>query len=365
MVIILPPDGEAGWRWLRLSDDGGVVARGEGVPAGGEAEALIAATVIVPAATIAVHWLTLPTRSTAQAAAAARTELADAVLTPLASQHVAVGTAAPDGRVPVAVVPLADMTGWIAALQEQRIDPEVMIPASLLIAAPEEGFVRADFGAERIVRGVETAFVDDAVVTPLIVGDAPLMALDRDALEAALAAAVADPPLNLRQGIYARRHRRLRIERAEIRQLALLAAAVVLVTIGIAVVRIVRFHVAASSYEQRTEALARSALPAGEVVNNADHQLDEKLLALRGPGLGYTRTIGAAYFALRAVPRSEIRGFTFDTDGTLHLSIATEGEGAANDLKRQMESMGLAVRQSGTFTAAAGKVSGEFTVTPR
>ena len=49
-------------------------------------------------------------------------------------------------------------------------------------------------------------------------------------------------------------------------------------------------------------------------------------------------------------------------NGTVRLGVAVEREALATDLRSALERAGFAV-QAGVFQAAAGRVSGEFTIT--
>ena len=72
IALFLPRDSDDAWRWLRVGE-GGVVARGEGLPDAGEEPV----TAVAPADAVTLHWSDLPDRSAAQATAAARILVAD------------------------------------------------------------------------------------------------------------------------------------------------------------------------------------------------------------------------------------------------------------------------------------------------
>ena len=94
---------------------------------------------------------------------------------------------------------------------------------------------------------------------------------------------------------------------------------------------------------------------------DAARQLDERLSRVRGPGLGFTATTAAAFAAVRATPGTEVTALDFQPNGDLRLSVAVEREALATDLKRALETAGFSVR-AGVFQAAAGRVTGELTV---
>lgn len=360
-VLFLPTDPAAEPRWLRLGVDG-VVARGTGDPPAADGDRVVA---VAPAADVTLHWAVLPDRSEAQALAAARVLVAEASAAPIAALHVAIGREGDGEARPVATVAVARMQAWLDAMAARGIDPDAIVPAPLLLPAPAEGFVRADLGDTAVVRGPQAGFADEPALTAMLTGGAIPIAVDHATLEAAVVRAVAAPALDLRQASFARRRPRATIDWGQARRLGWLAAALLLVTFAIGLVRLVRENVEASSLEDRAETLARQGLWPGETVNNADRQLDDRLLGLRGPGQGFTATAGAVFAAIRAVPEGEATAMSFDGKGALRISVATQGEGGANDLKRQIEAMGFTVRQNGSFVSAGGRISGDFIVTPR
>ena len=108
--------------------------------------------------------------------------------------HVAAGRPE-NGLTPVALVPIARMALWVEG------DPDLIVPETLLLLPPAEGLVRR--GLDH--RGLAAAFSVEPELAALLVGDAPVETIDEEAFEAGLAAALADPVLNLRQGPFARR----------------------------------------------------------------------------------------------------------------------------------------------------------------
>lgn len=367
-VVFLPADATGTLRWLKVAN-GGVVTRGDGVPALGEHDRVVA---VAPAVDVALHWAVLPDRSDAQALAAARIMAADVSLTPIDKLHIAIGrdgqhAARADGQRgarPVATVSAERMRGWMALLAEQGIDPEAIVPAPMLLAEPDHGFVRADLGGEVVVRGAEAGFADEPGLTGVLTGGAVPQTLERDALEAAVADTVIAPLLDLRQGVFGHR-KRPAIDWRQMRGVAWLLAVVLVVSLAIGIVRLVREEWGASSLEAQADMLARQGLKPGETVNEASRQLDERLHGLRGPGLGFTRMAGAVFAAVRAVPDSEVTALVFDGKGGLRVSVVTRGEGAVNDLRQQIMGMGFDVQQVGNFTSNGSRISGDFMVTPR
>ena len=360
-LLFLPAGGQDGaglLRWWR--DEGGRIAEGEGVPPPAEDDRLIA---VPPADSVTLHWAALPARSAAQAAAAARLLIADASAVPAAELHVAVGEGdGPhgDGERPIAVVGAAAMRGWLDLLAAAGVDPDAMIPAPLLLPSPEVGWLRVDLAGQGVVRGLTSGFADEARLTELITGGEVPAVVGRDAMDAALAAAVAVPPLDLRQGPFARR-RRVGIDWALARRLGWLAAAILLVLLATSLVRLAKYSFAADAVEAQADQLAATGLPRGETITDADRQLTERLGAVRGPGLGFTGMAAAVFGAIRATPGTEVTGIDFQPNGDLKLSVATARESLPTDLKRAIERTGFTVDAS-TFTSANGRVTGEMTV---
>lgn len=353
-TLLFLPTADRGYRWLRLATDG-AVTEGEGLPALSD-EPVVA---VAPAEAVTMHWADLPARSPAQAIAAARLLVAEASATPIGELHVAVGDEG-QGERPIAVTGMGAMAGWLTDLAVHGIDPVAIVPAALLLPRPDEGYVRAIVAGAALVRSRTTGFADEARLTEFVVGDAPLTTLDRDALDIAVQAAIATPPLDLRQGPFARR-RRIGIDWALIRRLALLGAAILLVTLGIDLVRIAKYSFGADSLEARAEALGRTGLARGETVTDVDRQLDERLAGVRGPGLGFSTTAAAVYAAVRATPGTELTSLDFQSNGSLRIGVGAARESLPTDLKRTLEAAGFTV-VAGTFQSANGRVTGEMTV---
>ena len=356
-LLFLPIDERQPWRWWRVAD-AAIVAEGEGVP-----DATAALVAIAPAEAVTLHWADLPARSAAQAFAAARVVVSDATAVPVAGLHVADGEADPAGRErPVAVVSPERMTHWLAVLARAGLDPVAIVPAPLLLPVPDEGYVRADLPHQSAVRGRTSGWADDPALTALITGDAPPLPVDAEALRASVVATAGWPPLDLRQGPFARRTRRT-IDWALVRRLAVLAGLVLLATLAIDLVRIARYSFGAATLEARADMLARQGLPRGTGDGDAPRMLADRLSRLRGPGAGFSRTAAAAYRIVEAVPDSEVTAMRFDPDGRLTLSLSLAGEGQANTVKSRLEAAGFAV-EAGVFAATNGRLSGDMTVTP-
>ena len=354
--LLFLPAGDVGYRWWRIAD-ARVVAEGDGLPPDDAPTVAVA-----PAGSVALHWAELPSRSAAQAHAAARILAAEASASSLADLHVAVGDEGPGER-PIAVVDTDTMRAWLGALAAAGVDPVALVPAPLLLPRPAHGFARAELAGHALIRGRSTGFADEARLTELVTaGEAPAT-LDRETVHAAVVAAIGAPSLDLRQGVFARRRRRA-IDWPLVRRLAILGLAVLAVTLAIDLVRIGRYAFDADAIDARADALARTALPRGETVTDADRQLDERLSRVRGPGLGYSATVAAIYDAVRATPGTELTALDFQANGDLRLGIACERESLATDLQRAVQARGLTVR-AGVFQSVAGRITGEFTVSAR
>ena len=347
------PSGDRPFRWARVEGD--ALLEGEGVP-----DTRTDVIAVAPAESVALHWAELPTRSQAQAAAAARLLAAEASAAPVTDLHIAVGDEGRPDR-PFGVVGLDAMRLWLADLAKVGIDPVAIVPAPMLLPAPTEGYARAELGGEGVVRGPASGFADEARLTELLTGGLGPVTLGRGEIARALAAP--SRALDLRQGPFARR-RRLAVDWALVRRLARYAVAILVVTLATDLVRIAKYSFGADVIEARADAVARQGLPRGATVTDPARQLDERLAVLRGPGQGFSATTAAVFAAIQAIPGSELTSFSFEANGSLRLGVTTATEAAVNDLKRAIERAGFVVN-AGTFQSAAGRISGEFVVSPR
>lgn len=355
-TLLFLPSGDLGYRWMTLTDTA-LLAEGRGIPDGD-----VQPVVVAPAEAVTLHWAELPSRSPAQAVAAARLLVAEASAAPIGELHVALGRR-DGGDYPIAVVDTAAMAGWMVDLAARGVDPAAVVPAPLLLPRPDRGYVRGTLADVAMIRGRSTAFVDEGPLTELVTAGGDIALLDGVALEAAIAAAAALPPLDLRQGRFARR-RRIGIDWRLIRRLALLGGAIMLVTLAIDLVRIAKYSFGADALAARADALGRTGLARGETVTDLDRQLAERLAGLRGPGAGFSTTTAAVYDAVRATPGTELTGLDFQANGDLRLTVLAERESLPTDLKRTLEAAGFAVT-AGVFQSTNGRVSGEMTVSRR
>lgn len=337
LLLAFAGEGAAPGRWL-LIEGGRVTARGEE----GDELLLPPATrtaLAVPGAQVAIHWLDLAEGLTpAQAAAAARLMLADASAEGLADMHVAVGL--PErGLTPVALAPAAFMAAWIAR------DPDIVVPTSLLLVPPEDGLARRDAGAVPDYRGPAVAFSVEPELAALLIGEAPIAAVDEAAFEAGLAAALSPPAVNLRQGAFAHR-RQWRVDGSSLRRVAWLALALAALSLFVQLAQILSYSSAAGRIEDEAAAIAARA-PAG---------------ANARPG--FTPLAAALFEAIRAVPSVELSRLDYRGDGALSATVTADSPATLQALRRRIEASGLIVQDGAPQPGGGARAAAELLLRP-
>ncbi len=318
--------------WLLL-DEAGVIGSGETgeSPFEPPARTILA----VPGEDVAVHWIALDSEVTpAQAAAAARLALADSVAGPVSQAHVAVGVAEA-GLTPVAFVSSELMRDWLAALPA-GCEPDAIIPTPMLIAPPNEGFFRRDRGPVSDFRGAAAAWSMEPDLAGALTGDAAVVTIDGPAFEAGLPAILAAPPLDLRQGAFARR-RRIILARDRARRIAGLVMALLILTLVVQIANILSYSFAADRLRAEADALV-SAAPAG----GTD----------RSPG--FSAAASVLFDAVRATPGVEVSRLDYRRDGSLGATIMTGDAASLDALRGRIEAGGLRV-EAGNRRSAGGR----------
>lgn len=351
--------------WLRLQD-GRILERGAGLerlpplvsPETGDA---VHQAVIVPGEEVSVHWLAgLGGLAPAQAGAAARIAAGEVSAQPIADLHVAVGGEEEDRaeRV-VALVPALTMARWIGRLQEQGIDPDLMLPEPLLLPPVDEGFVRYDRAGRPLYRGRSDAFTMEPELAEIVTAGAPIATVsDRD-FEEALPAAIASPAANLRQGAFAKR-RRWKIDWIVVRRLAGLAVAILLVTLAVQIVSILRYSNAADALEAEAAALATSSLPEGTRAADPVAALRQRLTDVQGAA-GYGALASTLFAAVNATPNAEVSDLEFERDGSLRATIEADTPATLSALQQRVIAAGFA-GELGAMRGAGGRQIADLTV---
>lgn len=358
LILHLPGDDGAPVAWSHWAD-GERLAEGNDAVAAPPPDENMRVAAIAPADAVTLHWVALPDLAPAQARAAATLLAAEASAAPVGTLHVALGAADTDGRRAMALVDRGRMAGWLARLAAIGLDPHAVIPAPLLLPAPEQGFVRGTVRSAPVARGVDSAFALDDVIAPMILAGAEVADVAPEPLDRALSYA----SLDLRQGPFART-RRFAVDWKLVRRLAVLAGIAALLLLATSIVRIAHHNLAATAAERRAETLARQALPRGVRSGDPIASMGSRLAALQGAGGGFSALAGGVMGVLRTTPTIDLTQMTYSEDGSLRIVIAGPDAQALSAVANTIKNKDFLV-DPGPTSEVEGRQRMELTVRAR
>src|SRR3546814_12708575 len=102
-----------------------------------------------------------------------------------------------------------------------------------------------------------------------LIGDAPVETLAPDVIDAALVAALAAPPLNLRQGTFTRRTRQT-LDWKTLRRSGVLAGLILIMLLATTLVRVVRLHADTVAQDATAVGMARAIAHTVTTAGHAD-----------------------------------------------------------------------------------------------
>ena len=351
--------------WMRIAD-GRVVLRQSTLntlPDPDESDEPETVAVAIPGSDVALHWADIPaTLAPAQAQAAARITAEKVSAEPLDTQHIATGPADADDERCLAIVSRERMDAWLMEGTERGIDPDIIIPEPLLIAPPESGVRKLHRDGIDIVRGSRRAFAAEPDIAQLLIAEEEVETVTPDDLARHLGTILADPPLNLRQGDYTK-PRLWKVDTVYLRRIALLATAILLVTLLIQLTMIARYSFAADALEREAAERARDAIPGNVEIVDADAQLRARLYELGG-GPGYGELATAAFGAVRDTAGVEMQSIIYTNDNGLQLTVAAPGQAELTALQQRMVAAGLLVTPGGVRDGGGRQIADYQVVAP-
>jgi len=360
LIVFVPAIADAPLRWLHCAEDGALLARGSGAPFPAvDEETVIVA--VVPGDAVVLHWIELSAVTEAQALAAARLMASDVVAAPAPGTHVALGPAeAGSAHRVLAITDAGVMWAWLERLAAAGLDPDAVVPAQLLLAAPASGLRVAEHDGLLLVRGDREAFAAEPELAALLIGDRTVERVEADHVWDEAGRIASALPLNLRQGPFAKPHR-WRADWTFIRRAAMLGGAIFfIILIGLAA-NALRHGLAADRIERQIEAEARKALPPEMRVVNAPAQLGQRLTEATGGGAGFLPTASALFAAIRDAGGARVEALRYEPDGRLTATIGMTTAGDGDLIRQHLESAGFTVDQGPQQSGATG-LSIELTV---
>ncbi|GGD69245.1 type II secretion system protein GspL [Croceicoccus mobilis] len=320
VIVLLGEHPRDDWRWWRVGADG--LHSEHGFTPGDDAAWGDAGRVVamVPSVLAPVRFSPRGDMSGPQAIAAARLAPKGAGATE--ETHVAAALLADGDTIASCTVAKSDMDVWLAELAAAGLDPQAVIPAAMALPEPPDGeLLSGTLGSQVLARSAQAAFAGEPDMIAALSGDARRREAGADALADALFTAWADPPLDLRQGVYA--PPRVSFFRLpDWAQLARMAAVLALLGFLILAVETVKLEWDANAQEEAALAAARERFPAVTDLASAESQINAELLRRGAGGASFDAVTPAVFAAMQPHPSVQLRSLSWQRDGTLAIRAA-------------------------------------------
>ncbi len=374
LMIALPPGGSSATSsalWWRIID-GQVTQRGDTLDwlhgsAGGGLAPETHVVGIAPAADTILHRAAFPGLAPRQAEAAARLLAAEQSISPAAALHVAIGAANGGGESrDIIVVAETAMSGWLDWARGHGIELDSIVPAVLLVpldtapGASADMLVRGTVAGETIIRGPNTAFLADPVLIDHIVGnEGRIIDAAADHIESVMISTCESPPTELRSGCFASKPASW-LDGALVRRAALLAGAILLVSLLIAVARIAVTYADIARLDSAAATAAAAALDPDPPVEGAVIALDARLAALGGGPARFSAPLAALVAAMEAQPTVTIDTLSWRGDGLLSITLGAPRAEDINPVLLALQARGYVITaqpRSGNDGRALGDIT--------
>ncbi|MEP7348900.1 MAG: GspL/Epsl periplasmic domain-containing protein [Sphingorhabdus sp.] len=291
---------------------------------------------IIPAAHVRCIWSSFSDLEPRQAESVARLHAIEHSIGPVhaVSRHIG------EGLVLTATVSPAILDYGLACLEAAGLNPDIVIPAGLVVDGPAEGYVRFLIDDAGVLRGARLAAPDESALHTLLVGDAPVAMLDAETVQSMMVAATIDPAINLRQGAFAKREYRsfaTPLQRLWIKRLFVL---LLLASLLLALATWAKYQIAASAENDRALAAAQKIDPSITDIEQAEAAID-RAFAQKGLGRRRFAPISAGLWqAVKVSPNVSIRELRYGEDGIMTVVLAAPDANGANKAL-------IAIQQSG------------------
>lgn len=346
LIVFLAEAAEAEPHWMRVVD-GALVQAGEGanwLAACGIAALPDQARVMLvpPAALVTLHWVSHPDLPVRQGRAAARLATLAGGLLP-ADQLFAATDENEDPARPhcIALASRRDMQHWLLWAQHHGLDPDSIVPAPLLLPEPDSGFVRGVIAGDSILRGADIALSADMAL-PALIADATVADVPRGVIEGRAIAALDAPPIDMRQGDFAKRVRRA-VDGRTIGRVALWSGLILLASLAIALIGIARQHGEASRLDEASVTLAQQILPGATDAAQALVEMEGKLATRGAGGRAFTAPVAALLSAMQDAPGVALTSLSRDPDGMIRATLAAAKAEDINSVLLALQAAGFTI----------------------
>jgi general secretion pathway protein L len=228
-----------------------------------------------------------------QAAAVARLDAIEHALGDAETLHAVSGA---DGdRIVTAIVSNAAMMDWIDWGRAAGVEFDRIVPTALLFPGSDT-WSSLSIGDDHLTGRGDVVLPNEPALVEAVAGAGPIADLGPEDSAAAVLRAAGPLPLNLRSGRFGKR-RRFLLQRARLRELAILALLIVLITLAWAIVSIVKLHRSSDALDRSTLAIAQAALGRPVTLESAEAELAQGRATAR-----LAVPLAALYQALQAEP---------------------------------------------------------------
>jgi general secretion pathway protein L len=241
----------------------------------------------------------------------------------------------------IAVAARSDMQQWLLWAQHHGLSPDIIVPAALLLPQPEEGFNRGLVAGEWVLRGQDMALPAD-ILTPDLLGDAPVKDISPDQVNALAIEALERPPLDMRQGDFAKRVSRS-IDKGALARIVMWSGLIFLISLLIALVGVVRQHAAASSVNNESLALARRVVPNAADLTQAEAEIDRQLAARGAGAYGFIAPVSGLLSAMQDAPGVALTSLSRDPDGMIRATLAAAKADEINAVLIALQASGFII----------------------
>lgn len=361
LVVTSPASADAALHWWR-AEDGHIVARGQDFspPSQAASDNDTAVIALIPAADTVIRVLDMGDMSAAQAEAAARYRAADLSIGGDVFVAVRALSGGDNAQVLCATIARARLADHLAELALRGLDPDIIVPVGLLLPESDEPVTATfgDLGADRLGTLI---LPPDEPLSMMLLGDAAPVPLDQQARDAAMLDALADPPLNLRQGEFARRTALFALGPGQGRMLAWLLGALLMISLAIPLIEITKNYLGADLAERRALASAQRLVPEATDAAQAEQLLDTRLAA-RGIGNAIASVpLSGLLAAMQPVAGVTLRQADYRPGGVIAAMLAAPRVEDLNTVLIALQNKGYTVTAA-PRTDATGQAVADITV---